>query len=101
MADEVLTDTLPTTENPSSVSPDGPRQVDIEKASAARQNRWRKSLQYLRTDISLDHADVPVIACCFVSGLCDSSAYNAWTCFVSMQTGEFSYLEPPPIHVGI
>jgi len=92
MAHEVLTDTLPTAENPSSVSPNGSRQVDIEKATAARQNRWRNSLQYLRTDISLDHADVPVIACCFVSGLCDSSAYNAWTCFVSMQTGNTIFL---------
>jgi hypothetical protein len=52
-------------------------------------NRWHQSLSYLRTEISIDHADIPVIACSLVSGLCDSSAYNAWTCFVSMQTGKF------------
>jgi len=33
-----------------------------------------------------------MIACCLVSGLCDSSAYNAWTCFVSMQTGNTIFL---------
>lgn len=51
--------------------------------------------QYLQTEIHLDHADIPIILCCLVSGLCDSSAYNAWTCFVSMQTGTiyFSMLQ--------
>lgn len=43
---------------------------------------------HVQTDISPKHADIPVIICCFVSGLCDSATYNAWTCFVSMQTGK-------------
>merc|ERR1711939_1105631 len=25
--------------------------------------------------------------CSFLSGLCDSGAFNAWSCFVCMQTG--------------
>lgn len=41
----------------------------------------------LKRDISKDHTDIPIIACCFTSGLCDSSAYNVWNTFVSMQTG--------------
>jgi hypothetical protein len=53
-------------------------------------SRTKSALQYLQAEISLKHADIPIIACCFVSGLCDSSAYNAWTCFVSMQTGQYS-----------
>ena len=39
-------------------------------------------------NISLHHADLVFLVCYFVSGILDSSAYNAWTCFVSMQTGE-------------
>lgn len=41
----------------------------------------------LNVPISLDHADIPILACCLVSGLCDSSVYATWSCFVSMQTG--------------
>jgi len=48
-----------------------------------RNSLWK----HLKTDISLEYADLPIIATCVVSGLCDSSAYNAWSCFVSMQTG--------------
>ena len=40
-----------------------------------------------RANIDVRHADLVFILCYFVSGLLDSSAYNAWTCFVSMQTG--------------
>jgi hypothetical protein len=72
---------LPTTENPS--SPNGVKDIPPPK-----KNYWHQSLAHLRTEISINHADIPIIACCLVSGLCDSSAYNAWTCFVSMQTGE-------------
>jgi len=42
----------------------------------------------LKADISKGHTDIPIIACSFASGLCDSSAFNAYRTFVSMQTGE-------------
>ncbi|KAF4625502.1 hypothetical protein G7Y89_g12666 [Cudoniella acicularis] len=73
-------ETLPTTELPSSNS------------SLSKPSRAQTILSHLKTEIALDHADIPIIACCFVSGLCDSSAYNAWTCFVSMQTGNTIFL---------
>lgn len=57
--------------------------------SPSTKSKWRS---YFSADISLQHADLPIIACCLVSGLCDSSAYNAWTCFVSMQTGNTIFL---------
>ncbi|KAH8601407.1 hypothetical protein B0O99DRAFT_589455 [Bisporella sp. PMI_857] len=57
-----------------------------------RRSNWASLLGYLKTDIALEYADLPIIACCLVSGLCDSSAYNAWTCFVSMQTGNTIFL---------
>ncbi|KAL2069262.1 hypothetical protein VTL71DRAFT_15600 [Oculimacula yallundae] len=52
-------------------------------------SNWRS---YLSSEIAIAHADIPIIACCLVSGLCDSSAYNAWSCFVSMQTGNTIFL---------
>jgi hypothetical protein len=58
-----------------------------------RQTAWQSARSHLGNEISLSHADIPIIACCLVSGLCDSSAYNAWSCFVSMQTG----LSSPPL----
>ncbi|KAH9217507.1 hypothetical protein DL95DRAFT_295180 [Leptodontidium sp. 2 PMI_412] len=42
--------------------------------------------------VSKDRSDIPMILCCLVSGLCDSSSYNAWSCFVSMQTGNTIFL---------
>jgi hypothetical protein len=56
----------------------------------------RDWVAYFQNEISLDHADVPIVLCCLVSGLCDSSAYNAWTCFVSMQTGSLIILPTLP-----
>ncbi|KAL1997559.1 hypothetical protein VTN02DRAFT_1508 [Thermoascus thermophilus] len=33
------------------------------------------------------HAEFVFLTCCLITGLCDGSAYNAWSCFISMQTG--------------
>jgi hypothetical protein len=63
-----------------------------------RQTAWQSARSHLGNEISLSHADIPIIACCLVSGLCDSSAYNAWSCFVSMQTGSSSPPLPPRPH---
>ncbi|RDL37278.1 Uncharacterized protein BP5553_04711 [Venustampulla echinocandica] len=81
------TSPLPTTEpspnsNASSTKPPGD--------PSRRQSIWTRT--HLTTEITLEHADIPIIACCFVSGLCDSSSYNAWNCFVSMQTGNTIFL---------
>ncbi|KAI9056210.1 hypothetical protein LZ554_001138 [Drepanopeziza brunnea f. sp. 'monogermtubi'] len=53
---------------------------------------WKSIRDYLKREIAIQHADIPILACCLVSGLCDSSAYNAWSCFVSMQTGNTIFL---------
>ena len=45
--------------------------------------------------INPKHADLIALLLCFVTGLCDSSAYNAWTCFLAMQTGTFPPLFSP------
>ncbi len=41
----------------------------------------------LEEEIDLRHADLIFLLCYFLAGLCDSTAYKAWKCFVSMQTG--------------
>ncbi|OBT97565.1 hypothetical protein VE01_04529 [Pseudogymnoascus verrucosus] len=61
-----------------------PDVTDAEKQSPKARSSW---LTELKRDVNLNHTDIPVIASCFSSGLCDSSAFNAWNTFVSMQTG--------------
>lgn len=42
---------------------------------------------HLRQEVNTDHADLIMLTCCFISGLVDSTIYNAYGTFVSMQTG--------------
>lgn len=80
---------LPFSETPTPVGPGSASQSSHDQVSAKPTAASRDWLAYFQSEISISHADIPIILCCLVSGLCDSSAYNAWTCFVSMQTGEF------------
>ncbi|KAJ5769747.1 uncharacterized protein N7511_001798 [Penicillium nucicola] len=41
----------------------------------------------LRAEVEPQHADILLFACCLTSGLVDSTIYNAYNTFVSMQTG--------------
>jgi len=43
--------------------------------------------QHNANSVSKDWTSIPVLATSYVSGLTDSAAYNAWSCFISMQTG--------------
>jgi Protein of unknown function (DUF1275) len=43
------------------------------------------------SDIELSRAHFILIGLFFVTGLVDSAAYNIWSCFVSMQTGTYSF----------
>lgn len=47
----------------------------------------QQALEYLSIPVSLDHADLPLLVCCYVTGLIDASAFNAWGIFMGMQTG--------------
>ncbi|KAF4214594.1 hypothetical protein CNMCM8980_002741 [Aspergillus fumigatiaffinis] len=42
---------------------------------------------FFNTDINAKHAEVLLYGCCLSSGLVDSTLYNAYNTFVSMQTG--------------
>ncbi|KAK0654761.1 hypothetical protein B0T16DRAFT_450524 [Cercophora newfieldiana] len=57
-----------------------PPRKDVKPASSGL-------LAHLRRDIDVRHADLILIVCCMLSGLCDSVAFNATGAFVSMQTG--------------
>lgn len=55
-------------------------------------NHWRHGfLSRLRDDVNLSWADIPMLACSYMSGLIDSVAFNATSVFVSMQTGTCSF----------
>lgn len=52
--------------------------------------------QRLQSHVDLEYADTIFLICYFLSGICDSSAYRAWGCFVSMQTGIIHIYTKPP-----
>ncbi|KAM0716556.1 hypothetical protein Q7P37_008001 [Cladosporium fusiforme] len=48
-------------------------------------SRLERAKDYLCTDVSTRWADLVLMVCFMISGLVDSGAYNAYSCFVSMQ----------------
>ncbi|KAL8669330.1 MAG: hypothetical protein Q9168_006076 [Polycauliona sp. 1 TL-2023] len=53
---------------------------------------FHRSQTYYSAEVSTEHADVLLLWCCFISGLVDSTIYNAFGTFVSMQTGNTIFL---------
>ncbi|KAL3470133.1 hypothetical protein BJX99DRAFT_240038 [Aspergillus californicus] len=51
-----------------------------------------KSTPHWKQSVSAKHADLVCLLLCFITGLCDSAAYNAWSCFLAMQTGNTIFL---------
>ncbi|KAI9371821.1 hypothetical protein BJX61DRAFT_486435 [Aspergillus egyptiacus] len=49
--------------------------------------RWNS-----KQSVSPKHADLVCLVLSFITGLCDSAAYNAWSCFLAMQTGNTIFL---------
>ncbi|RAQ61613.1 DUF1275 domain protein [Aspergillus flavus] len=47
----------------------------------------KERLTFFKAEVQPKHADVLLFACCLCSGLVDSTLYNAYNTFVSMQTG--------------
>lgn len=60
-----------------------------EKQQQAPPQSWAS---WLRDEVHVDYTDLPLMACCLVSGLCDSVTVNASNVFVSMQTGNTVFL---------
>ena len=64
-------------------------EADPEKNASVvvTQSKRSRLLKHWRQDIRIKHSDIILLMCSFLSGLCDSGAFNAWSCFVCMQTG--------------
>ncbi|KAL9634688.1 MAG: hypothetical protein Q9164_003942 [Protoblastenia rupestris] len=55
-------------------------------------NIFNRFLTHLAAEVTTSHADVLFLSCCFISGLVDSTIYDAYGTFVSMQTGNTIFL---------
>jgi Protein of unknown function (DUF1275) len=44
-------------------------------------------MDYLKEEVNGAHTSIFLLVSFFTSGLIDSVAFNAWSCFVGMQTG--------------
>ncbi|KAL9117243.1 MAG: hypothetical protein Q9187_006223, partial [Circinaria calcarea] len=64
--------------------------VDCELGGVARKRRtdelWERWDRHMAAQVCRGRADVLMILCCLVAGLTDSTVYNAFSTFVSMQT---------------
>ncbi|TFK98063.1 hypothetical protein BDV98DRAFT_553201 [Pterulicium gracile] len=56
------------------------------------QSRMKRTQSYFSEEITLAWGDAVLILMCFITGLLDSAAFNVWSCFVSMQTGNTVYV---------
>ncbi|RAL00697.1 YoaK family protein [Aspergillus ibericus CBS 121593] len=66
--------------------PKSPGLPVVESSSVDKSRTTSKERRLLQT-VDSNYADIICIILCFVTGLCDSSAFNAWSCFLAMQTG--------------
>ena len=55
-------------------------------SSNAQTIRPKGLTSYLSVEVTASHADILLLICCIISGLVDSTIYNAYGTFVSMQT---------------
>ena len=63
---------------------------EAEEAPLLVHQKGRLSIgarKYLTQDIRVRNAWIPLLICCFVTGLIDGGSYNAWQVFMGMQTG--------------
>ena len=49
----------------------------------------KRARRYLTENVRVKSASVPLLVCCFITGLIDAGSYNAWSVFMGMQTGTF------------
>ncbi|KAL6719952.1 hypothetical protein ACLMJK_001873 [Lecanora helva] len=61
-------------------------------STSTRTQKFHGLHTHLTTEISTSNATPIMLTCCLISGLVDSSIYNAYGTFVSMQTGNTIFL---------
>ncbi|KAL8689742.1 MAG: hypothetical protein Q9218_004657 [Villophora microphyllina] len=52
----------------------------------------RQVRRYFTENIDVHYAPLPLLVCCFLTGLIDAGSYNAWSVFMGMQTGNTIFL---------
>ena len=80
-----MTSTLPEYELATHPNPTAKRLIHLSKVFHSLGN-------HLSAPISQTHSYFPLLICCLISGLSDSASYNAWSTFISMQTGNTIFL---------
>ncbi|KAJ5928221.1 hypothetical protein N7466_007177 [Penicillium verhagenii] len=65
---------------------------DLEASPSADMRKQSTLTTRWTQELNPSHADLVCLLLCFLTGLCDSSAYNAWSCFLGMQTGNTIFL---------
>ncbi|EAW13159.1 YoaK family protein [Aspergillus clavatus NRRL 1] len=74
-------------------APDLEARAALETTPPQQQQRSRLTFaQRWAQPVDVKHADLICLLLCLTTGLCDSSAYNAWSCFLAMQTGNTVFL---------
>ncbi|KAI4246704.1 MAG: hypothetical protein L6R42_009821 [Xanthoria sp. 1 TBL-2021] len=81
-----------TTEMPTQAMSTSDPPLDKPEISRPPQSLLHRSQSYFTAEVSTTHVDVLFLWCCFISGLVDSTIYNAFGTFVSMQTGNTIFL---------
>ena len=51
------------------------------------QDHGVRARRFLTEHIRVDNAYIPLLVCCFLTGLIDAGSYSAWSVFMGMQTG--------------
>lgn len=69
--------------------------LDLPSAPKTKPSAMKRCIRYFSTEVTNAHADILLLTCCFISGLVDSTVYNAYGTFVSMQT-----VVPPHNHTA-
>ncbi|EME47384.1 hypothetical protein DOTSEDRAFT_123052 [Dothistroma septosporum NZE10] len=59
----------------------------VEKPKPVRRQAGIFSSARLFGPVTKQHGDLPLLACCFVTGLIDAASFSNWGVFVGMQTG--------------
>ena len=74
---------------PSAAKPD----AVLESGSPIEHLSFMKRLsKHLSDPLQTTYGDIPLLICCFISGLVDSTVFNAFGTLVSMQTGNTIFL---------
>ena len=83
---------VPAVDLESNMPDPSPPSSHSDKASTARPALMHRFRAHFNAEVNPSHTDLLLLICCFISGLVDSTIYDAFGTFVSMQTGNTIFL---------